>query len=55
MVTRYGAFGFLVIPFNLTNAPSTFCTMMNEILHGFLDEFVVVYLDVILVYDIVEP
>ena len=32
-VTRYGAFEWLVIPFSLTNAPVTFCTLMNEILH----------------------
>ncbi|KAL0362118.1 UNVERIFIED_CONTAM: RNA-directed DNA polymerase [Sesamum calycinum] len=40
VVTRYGAFEFLVMPFGLTNAPATFSTMMNQVLHGFLDEFV---------------
>ncbi|KAL0287105.1 UNVERIFIED_CONTAM: Retrovirus-related Pol polyprotein from transposon.6 [Sesamum angustifolium] len=50
VVTRYGAFKFLVMPFGLTNAPATFSTMMNQVLHGFLDEFVVVYLDDIVVY-----
>ncbi|KAK4394456.1 RNA-directed DNA polymerase [Sesamum angolense] len=50
VVTRYGAFEFLVMPFGLMNALSTFNTMMNQVLHGFLDEFVVLYLDDIIVY-----
>lgn len=49
-VTRYGAFEFSVMPFGLTNAPATFCTLMNEVLHPFIDHFVVVYLDDIVVY-----
>ncbi|KAL4011218.1 hypothetical protein IC575_028270 [Cucumis melo] len=49
-VTRYGAFEFLVMPFGLTNAPAAFCTLMNQVFHEYLDKFVVVYLDDIVVY-----
>nr|XP_010315745.1 uncharacterized protein LOC101248530 [Solanum lycopersicum] len=49
-VTRYGAFDWLVMPFGLTNAPATFCTLMNRLFHSYLDQFVVIYLDDIVVY-----
>ena len=49
-VTKYGSFEFLVMPFGLTNAPTTFCTLINKVLQPFLDRFIVVYLDEIVVY-----
>ena len=45
-----GAFEFLVMPFRLTNVLATFCTLINQVFHEYLDKFVVMYLDDIMVY-----
>lgn len=50
MWTKYGHYEFVVVPFGLTNSLVTFMCLMNNVLCPYLDNFVILFVDDILVY-----
>jgi hypothetical protein len=49
-ITKFGTYEFKVMPFELCNAPATFQRMMDKVLQGIKDKFVLVYLDDVIIF-----
>ena len=48
--TKYGHYDFFVMPFGFTNASAIFMCLMDNVLHKYIDKFIVVFIDDILIY-----
>lgn len=52
MLTKNESYEYLVMDFSLTNTPATFCNLMSNVLVEYMDVFIVMYLDDIVVYSL---